>query len=255
MNESIAIITGASSGVGREFALQLDQSTEFNEFWLIAQDMEGLEATAAKLKHESKLFAGDLTSETFEDELFTELEAKQPLVKILVNSAGVGFNSKFKETSLEANTLTLDLNIRALTRLTYKVLDYMAKGSRVFNIASVSSFMPQYKFSVYSASKAYVLSFSRALNSEVKSQGINVIAVCPNPLETNFKHGEKIKGIKRLGIEDVSTVVRTAIENSHYKKDISVQSLLAHIIRFISRILPHNWVLNVEAFLDKFNQD
>ncbi len=247
--KQIAIITGASSGVGLEFAKQIDKKYKLDEIWLIARREVRLRSLERSLTTKCKVIPADVNSESFEREFEALLWQENPTVRLLVNSAGIGIYGDFMKTPLKDNRSMIDLNIRALTTINQLTIPYMNKGSKILNIASVASFMPQDGFAVYAASKSYVLSFSRALNSELIDEGITVTAVCPNPMNTEF-FKEKITGIKSLAVEDVEKVVAKALQQAEKNKDISLQSFLAHVIRFISRILPHRWALFVER---KFN--
>lgn len=249
LHPEIAIITGASSGLGREFARQIDKKYDLDEIWLVARRESRLIDLAESLKTETKIIVGDVTTQEFETKLLEELNYVEANVKILVNSAGLGISEDFLDTSLEDNTQMVDVNMRALTRITYMVLPFVEAGGKILNVASVAAFMPQDKFAVYAASKAYVLNFSRGLNSELKDRDITVTAVCPNPMETEFFKNE-ITGFKSISIEQVDKVVAKAIRQSERNKDISIQSFLAHVVRFISRVVPHRLVLYLER---KFN--
>ena len=251
--KKIAVITGASSGLGMEFAKQLDELREVDEIWLIARREERLRDLASKLKTAAVVIAADLSQEDWESDFVQRLEhaanTENASIEYLINSAGLGINEKFMNTSLAANTNMLDVNMRSLTRICYLAIPFMNKGGKILNIASVAAFMPQHKFSVYAASKAYVLNFSRALNSELED--VTVTAVCPNPMETEFfAKGEVPKGFKKIGVEKVEKVASKAIRRAKRGKDISLQSFPAHVVRFISRILPHNFVLWFERKSD-----
>lgn len=249
---SVAIITGASSGLGREFARQIDQLDNIDEIWLMARRQNLLEALTQELKHKCLIIPGDIQREATEEALLTKLTERNVKVKILVNSAGMGKNELFQETSLEVNSSMIDLNARSLTRFCYLVLPFMQSGACIFNIASVSAFMPQYKFAVYAATKSYVLSFSRALNAELRDKNILVMAVCPNPMQTEFfPAGKGPEGLKKLGLEDVSDVVRQALRRAKLNKDISVFSFPAKFVHVMAKIIPHRWILFFERVNDK----
>ena len=176
----IAIITGASSGMGREFARQLCfqnlAGERFDEFWLIARRRDRLEELAEKLPVPCRVMALDLTAEESYDEFAKEAE---PEVSLLLNASGYGKFFSTMDTSAEDVCGMIDLNCKALVRLTQLTVPYMKPGSHIVELDSLSAFQPVPYINVYAASKAFVLSFSRALGAELKSAGIKVMALCP----------------------------------------------------------------------------
>ena len=128
----------------------------------------------------------DLTDKEQRLRLREILKEKQPQVKMLVNCSGYGKIGLYEDIPEEDISGMIELNCLALTSVTYEVLPYMTKKSRIINLASSAAFLPQPKFAVYAATKSYVLSFSRALHEEVKKNGIFVTAVCPGPVRTEF---------------------------------------------------------------------
>ena len=243
--KKVAIITGASSGVGKEFALQIDKLSCVDEIWITARREARLQELSKSLLTETRIFSGDINSENLMQEFSETLASKEYEVKYLVNSAGLGIPDKFINIPLESQLNMIDVNVRSLTWLCQMIIPYMNKGSEIINIASVAAFMPQHEFAVYAATKAYVMNFSRALNSELKSRDIKVIAVCPNPMKTEF-FKEIPQGLKKLGFEDVDKVVSKALRRSAKGKELSIQSFMANLIRFISKILPHRFILFFE---------
>ena len=182
----IAIITGASSGMGREFVYALDRDEQFDELWVIARRRERLEALQEKVRAHVRVMALDLFEEKSIDVVAETLAAEQPEVAVLVNAAGFGVFGPFAERDLQTQLRIIDLNARALTAMCYVCLPYLKEGSRIYNMGSMSSWQPVPYINVYGASKAYVLSFSRALSEELKPRGVRVMAVCPGWLKTEF---------------------------------------------------------------------
>lgn len=186
----IAIVTGASSGMGREFVRQLGYFYKnLDEIWVIARRKERLEALAKESRVPLRIFAGDLQKKKVYKELRDALEKEQPDLRMLVNSAGFGKSGSVEEISSEKfriQTDMVDVNCRSLTRMTLLCLPFLRAGSRIVNLASASAFCPQPYFSVYAATKSYVLSFSRSLGEELRKKGIVVTAVCPGPVDTEF---------------------------------------------------------------------
>ena len=184
---NIAIITGASSGIGKEFALQLDAGLyTIDEFWLIARRKDRLEELACDLDHMAKTIPLDLTQEADMEHLRALLRKERPAVRMLINCSGYGIMGQFSEIDSREQVGMIDLNCRALTEITHACLPYMKKNSRIIQLASSAAFLPQPGFAVYAASKSYVLSFSRALSEELRSRKIYVTAVCPGPGQPEF---------------------------------------------------------------------
>lgn len=246
----IAIITGASSGIGYEFARQIDKKN-YEEIWLIGRRAERLKNLSDKLQTRAKIFALDLCEEKSFEILKEKLEISNKKVGLLINSAGIGKNDYFKNISLDDDIKTLDLNIKALTAMTKISLDFFQKDGIILNIASSAAFIPQAKFALYAASKSYVLSFSRAIRREFKDIKISVL--CPNRVETEFLKNSKnnSSGIKNLGNENLKKMVEKAIKKMG-KKDLITTHPSAKILLIISKILPHSFILWIEKVLGMY---
>lgn len=240
----IAIITGASSGIGYEFARQIDKKN-YEEIWLIGRRVEKLQNLSEKLQTRARIFALDLCEEKSFEILKKELENSNKKIGLLINSAGMGESDYFKNTSFDKDMKTLDLNIKALTAMTKISLDFFQKDGIILNISSSAAFIPQGKFALYSASKSYVLSFSRAIRREFKDIKISVL--CPNRVETEFlkKSNNNSSGIKNLGNENLEKMVGKAIKKMG-KKDLITTHPSAKILLLISKILPHSFIMWVE---------
>lgn len=246
----IAIITGASSGIGYEFARQIDKKN-YEEIWLIARRTERLHDLSKKLQTRARIFALDLCEEKSFEALKKELEISNKKIGLLINSAGMGENDYFKNTSFDNDMKTLDLNIKALTAMTKISLNFFQKDGIILNIASSAAFIPQAKFALYSASKSYVLSFSRALRREFKDIKISVL--CPNRVETEFlkKSNNNSAGIKNLGNENLEKMVAKAIKKMG-KKDLITTHPSAKILLIISKIFPHSFIMWIEKILGMY---
>ena len=171
--KNIIIITGASSGIGQEFALQMDTAfSNIDEFWLIARREDRLLEVAQVMEHATRLITMDVTDEYAMDDFEKLLEESDVTVRMLINAAGFGLLGAFEDIPLEEQTEMLFVNCEALTKMTYITLPYMARGSRIIQMASSAAFLPQPDFAVYAATKAYVLSFSMALREELKKKGL-----------------------------------------------------------------------------------
>lgn len=248
---NIILITGASSGMGLECAVQLDKiyDDKIDEIWLVARRVSRLETLSEVLNHKCRIIPTDLTNEADITELDLLLSLVNPNVKMLVNAAGYGIVGRFDDGNTKEQTGMVKLNCEALTHITHIVLPYMKKGARIIQFASSASFIPQVEFSVYAATKAYVLSFSRSLNYELKKRKISVTAVCPGPVNTEFFDvAEKEKtnfGFKKYFMADSKDVVSLAIYDSYKRKGISVYSTSMKLFRLLVKIAPHELILKI----------
>ncbi len=183
---SIAVVTGASSGMGRDFVLALDRDYSFDEIWVIARRKERLEELGRSAKTKIVPRSLDLSLKDSVSVLENMLREKSVKVGALVNAAGYGLFKAFEESSREEMEGIVDLNDRALVSVTSAVLPFMEKGSFIINLGSNSSHQPVPYIATYAASKAFVLSFSLALGAELKKRGIHVLCVCPGWIKTEF---------------------------------------------------------------------
>ncbi|MFR0029996.1 MAG: SDR family NAD(P)-dependent oxidoreductase [Coprococcus phoceensis] len=176
----IAIVTGASSGLGKEFVKQIEHLyKELDEIWVIARRRERLEELKSCMFTNVRILEGNLCEQNIYQELKVLLKEKEPDIRMLVNAAGFGKIGEVKKLSAEDQLDMIELNCKALTHMTKICIPYMTRGSRIVNVASAAAFCPQPSFSVYAATKSYVLSFSRSLRTELCDEEIFVTAVCP----------------------------------------------------------------------------
>jgi uncharacterized protein len=205
--KKIVIVTGASAGMGKEFAVQISADSDADEIWLIARRADRLhllyeelddlknEGIAAGVKRPvPRIIEMDIGgregASRFAALLKSEKDAAESTggftIGMLVNNAGFGTYGSFEETAVDRELDMVDLNCTALTGICGYALPYMQKGAVIINTASLASFLPLGNFAVYGATKAYVLSFTIALAAEVKKRSINVCALCPGPVSTEF---------------------------------------------------------------------
>lgn len=184
---NIAIITGASSGMGREYALQCETYfPNLDEIWLIARRKERLEEVAKSIKTKCRILALDLEDEKSFEIIENLLKEDKPCIKLLINDAGHGKIGDYENTSIANDISMIKLNEIALVTLTHMSLQYMDKGSYIIEMGSISSYQPVPYINTYAATKAFVLSYSRALNVELKPRGIRVLCVTPFWVDTEF---------------------------------------------------------------------
>ncbi len=185
-----ALITGASSGLGEEFANQLAERV--SRLVLVARRKERLEEVAvnlrAKYEVEVLVITADLSQTDERSRIAQELSAKGWQVDVVVNNAGLGDYGEFQDSDWSRNEAMLRVNVEALTHLSHLFLPPMIaqSGGAFINVSSLASTLPIPDFAVYAATKAYVSSFSEALRIELRDFGIEVLAVCPGPVKTEF---------------------------------------------------------------------
>ena len=247
----IALITGASSGIGKEFVRQIAKKYQgLDEIWVIARRADRLKELKKEIRFTKvRILPLDLTREESMGRFQKILAKERPLVRILVNASGFGIAGSFEHQTQEDAKEMVRLNCEALTRITYLVLPYVRKGSFIYQMASSAAFAPQPGFAVYAASKAYVKSFSIALRQELSDQGIKVIAVCPGPVKTEFfdraYQQEEMKFYKKFVMADPKKVVRKAIHDARRNKAVSVYGCSMKITRIFCKIIPAKWIAKI----------
>lgn len=250
MAKNIVIITGASSGIGMEFALQIDAHLrKTDEIWLIARNRQKLKALSAQMRNNIRVIAMDITVDAQIDRLRDMLREERCRIRMLVNSAGYGIIGDVAELKLQEQTGMVRLNCEALTAVTRCCLPYMSRGSRIIQMASSASFVAQPGFAVYAATKSYVDSFSMALRQELKERQIYVTSVCPGPVDTPFfdiaeRHGSTLS-IKKLTLVTPERVVSQALRDACLKRPRSVCSLPILAFEAVCKLLPHTVIAAV----------
>ena len=252
---NIIIITGASSGMGMEFALQLDNvfETSIDEIWLIARRKEQMLEVASSMEHTTRVLDMDVTGKDDMKRLKKLLAKEKPVIRMLVNCAGYGVMGEFSKLKMQEELGMIDVNCKALTQMTYLCIPFMRKNSRIIQLASSAAFMPQPGFAVYAATKAYVNSLSRALSEELRKKKIYVTSVCSVPVDTPFfniaeKDG-KILAIKKLTMVKAEQVVERAIKDSFHKKTVSVYSGYIKAFGILAKVFPHKLILTIMRFM------
>lgn len=242
---NIAVISGASSGMGREFVYAIDRDIELDELWVIARREDRLTELQSKVRAKIRPVVLDLLDRDSLKSFAELLESEKPNVKVLVNAAGFGLFGTYTEMDMEKQLQIIDLNDRALTGMTYITLPYMQNGAMIYNMGSMSSFQPVPYINVYGASKAYVLSFSKALRVELCQRNIRVMAVCPGWIKTEFFshaiHDDTVSYFNRYyGPEEV---VRKAVKDMHKNKPVSVLGFPERMQVLAVKLLPDRLVL------------
>ena len=243
----IAIVTGASSGMGREFVRQLSDYVEVDEVWVIARR----ESALKELQNECPYTVRPVALDLCENESFTRfaalLEETKPDIRLLVNAAGFGKFGKFQNVPLEDDLRMIDLNCKALVYVTRLCLPYMSAGSHILQLDSMSAFQPVPYIATYGATKAFVLSHTRAILPELEKQGIRIMSMNPFWVKTEFfdraKTDDTISYYSRM--YEASGVVKHAIRDMKKGKDVSIHGSFARWQVRLVKMLPHKIVMKI----------
>ena len=246
----IAIITGASSGMGREFVRQFSAYVSVDEVWAIARREDALKALQEICPVKVRPVVLDLCQNESFAALQTLLAQEKPDVKLLVNAAGFGKFGGFEKIPMAEELRMIDLNSKALVAVTRLVLPYMHPGSHVLQLDSLSAFQPVPYITTYGATKAFVLSYSRAMNAELKGTGIRMMAMNPGWVKTEFfNHAMEtstcdVQYFNRL--YEADAVVKTGLRDLyHSSKDVSIHGLpVRNQVRLV-KLLPHKLVMKI----------
>ncbi len=239
MNRPVTVITGASAGLGVEFARQCAARGE--ALVLVARRRDRLEALKAELGGDVHVIAADLSERAAAASLIAQVEAEGLAVDTLINNAGFGLAGKFWTAPLGRLSEMIDLNCRTLMELCHLALPAMRERGQgaILNVASTAAFQAGPNMAVYYASKAFVLSFTEALHHELKGSGIRVTCLCPGPTTSEF--GE-VAGSKSPALERIkgpaAPVVRAGLKGLDRGKAIVIPGAPNKITAQINRILP-----------------
>lgn len=248
---SIGIITGASSGFGKEFSKRIKKYyPNINELWIIARSEEKLIKLKDEIKDEFvniEVIIFDITTEAFFDYFKNKLEQNKPSIEVVINNAGVGYIGEFKELPIDEQIKTIELNINALLKITHLVIPYMNKNSHIIQIGSAGGFIPQPGYAVYSASKNFVYFISKALRKELKKDHIYLTIATPGPSDTSFydvssKYNEVPK-YKLKNIIKKEKIVNKILKDSLKNKKVSIYGIKMKSLYFISKLLPYDFLM------------
>ena len=243
----IAIVTGASSGMGREFVRQLHAYIQPDEIWAIARRKSALEELSAETTIPIRPIVLDLGQQESFREFAALLQAEKPEVELLVNAAGFGKFGDFQAIPLEDDLGMIDLNCKSLVAMTRITLPYMHRGSHILQLDSLSAFQPVPYITTYGASKAFVLSYTRSCNAELKPQGIRMMAMNPAWVKTEFfnhafQTNNKVQYFNY--VYEAKDVVATGLKDLYKtKKDISIHGLPVKLQVLGVKLLPHKFVM------------
>ena len=243
----IAIVTGASSGMGREFVRQLSGYVTPDEIWVIARREAALQELANETSIPVRPIVLDLGKKESFRVISALLETEKPEVELLVNAAGFGRFGDFDAISMEDDLAVIDLNCKALVAMTRIVLPYMQRGSHILQLDSLSAFQPVPYITTYGASKAFVLSYSRAMNAELQPRGIRMMTLNPAWVKTEFfnhafRTNNKVQYFNY--IQEADAVVAKGLKDLYKsKKDVSIPGLGVKLQVLGVKLLPHKLVM------------
>ncbi|MBE9215905.1 SDR family oxidoreductase [Plectonema cf. radiosum LEGE 06105] len=248
-----ALITGASGGIGKSFALKL--AAQNTNLIIVARSEDKLNALAQQLREQYNIqvdvIVKDLTQPSATKEVFDATITKGLTVDLLVNNAGFGDYGEFAQTDGDRQVQMVQLNNVALIDLTHRFLPQMRdrRSGSIINVSSIAAFQPIPYLSVYAASKAFVRSFSEALWAENRQYGVRVLVVCPGPTETNFFNEAKFPPALARNAQSMSTseeVVDQALKAlEEGRATVVVGGIASHFITKLSSIFPREALLNV----------
>jgi short-subunit dehydrogenase len=249
-----ALITGASAGIGAAFAEEL--AARQTNLVLVARREAKLQQLAQNLQEQYKIqvdvVVQDLTAPKAALAVFDAVTQKGLTVDLLINNAGFGEYGDFADLDGEHQVGMIQLNILALVDLTHQFLPGMRqrRSGGIINMSSTAAFQPMPYFSVYAASKAFVLSFSEALWAENRSYGVHVLAVCPGPTETNFfqeaEFPSSLADIAARNYTPTQVVVREALQALEKKQSTVIPGSIANqLIANLHRFLPRETLANL----------
>ena len=246
--KKIAIVTGASGGMGREF-VRLFAKESLDEIWAIARSEEKLDALRAELGEKIRPFALDLTESRSFSVISHALELELPDVRYLVNNAGYAKFGSYDDITMTDSIGMIDLNISAVVRMGLITLPYMQSGARLLNIASQASFQPLPYLNIYAATKAFVRNYTRALNVELRDRGITATAVCPGWMKTDFFARGDIGADKTARryphMADPVAVAKKALRDARRGRDLSVYSGYVKLCHLGASLLPQKATMRV----------
>lgn len=252
METKIAIVTGASSGLGREFVKLLVVEEDLDEIWIVARRKERLQQLCVEFGNKIKPFVFDLSNLENVNQFGEILKEKKVNIRFLINNAGYAKFCSYDDISIDESINMIQLNVNALVALGLHCIPFMTKGSCIMNIASQAAFQPLPYQNIYSATKSFVCNYSRALNVELKERGILVLAVCPGWIKTELFDRARIGAKKEIhnyvGMLSPEVVAGKAMRDAKKGRDISVCGAYVKIGHFLAKVLPQRIMMKIWLF-------
>lgn len=247
--KNIAIITGASSGFGKEFVKLLINDTNLDEIHVLARNNERLEKLKREFGDKIKPYSIDLSASENIKRFGEYIKNKDVNIKILINNAGFAKFCSYDDISIEESLNMIDLNISGVVAMGLVCIPFMEKGSHIINIASQAAFQPVPYQNIYSATKSFVKNYSQALNVELKEKGITVTAVCPGWMKTELFNraciGAKKASRNFMCIKTPDVVAKKALEDAYKGKDISIYGVFVNFCHILAKFLPEKIIMKL----------
>lgn len=245
-----AVVTGASSGIGRAFAEEFAKDNI--NIYLAARDKKALLSVAKSLEEKysvkAQVFAGDLSKQRTVKDMLRDMKSNKIDPTYLINNAGFGDYGEFTETKLDKELNMIDLNISSLTHLSKELSRSMkvAGSGYIVNVASTAAFQPGPYMAVYYATKAYVLHFSEAVNAELEGTGVSVTVLCPGPTKTNFaKAADATKNqVFKGGLPGPEDVAKYGYQAMMKRKPVVIHGFRNKVGAYFARVMPRKFVVN-----------
>ena len=244
-----AIVTGASAGLGREFVLALGKYfPDIESYWLIARREDRMRELIDMLPGKDiKILSLDLLKHESFDKLGDMLASEQPDVRLLINTAGCGYLNNVGDGALDEQLEMCDLNMRAVTAVTHLTIPYISDGGRIINISSISSFVPNSRLTVYSATKSYITAFSRGIGDELRHRHVKVTVAFPGPMDTEFIYKGRIMGKSKpydiLPFCNPRVIANGALRTAKAGRRTYVHGIFYNYYNFAGKFFPHKYLV------------
>lgn len=250
---NIALITGASSGLGKEYVLQLSQNENIDEFWLIARRKEKLLDLQKYTNKKIVPLPYDLSIDSSYEKVREQLNHVHPTITYLICAAGLGKVGAIKDVPIEEQKSMIRINVEASVKITRIALDYMSSYGHILEIGSIAGFQPMPYFGVYGASKAFIQSYTKSLHEEVKDKGIKVTLVCPYWVkDTEFISKADIQGDRYTHYPFATTrkrVVSKSLKANEKNRIVCTPDCISTLDRFFSKVIPHCLYIKIMKFV------
>lgn len=247
--KNIAVVTGASGGLGREFVRLLAKDPEIDEVWAIARNEEKLYHLKKKIGKKVKTYSADLSNRKELQVFAAEFEREQVSIRWLINNAGFAKFCTYDDISIDESMNMIDLNVSAVVAFGLIALPFMERGSHIVNIASQASFQPLPYLNIYAATKAFVRNYTRALHLELKERGITATAVCPGWMQTGLMDRGHVETAKAISVfpflSTPAKVAAKALRDAKKGKDISVYGFYVKCCHVVAKLLPQRCMMRL----------
>lgn len=249
MAKKIALVTGASGGLGREFVRIFANRDTIEEIWAVARNEQKLQKLREEFGEKIRIFAIDLSDRDRLAEFAGRLDEEEVAIAYLVNNAGYAKFCSYDDLSVEESLNMIDVNINAVVALGLYCIPHMQRGSHMINIASQASFQPLPYQNIYSSTKAFVRNYTRALHVELRDRGITATAVCPGWIQTGLYDrgliGARKATSRFCGMVQPAGVAQKAVRDADKGKDISVYSLYVKLCHVLAKLLPQRCMIAI----------